>query len=326
LTAYGAYTFGSDALGWHNYFANLMWETSQNEAMGSFSYNYLNAHFFNFSRNLQARQWTGSKNNETTTIYDRETSAQWVSMLPCLRIERRLYLGIGAALQTTERVRIVGLTTKPQEERVAATFLRYDTRNTNWYADGYNRGNLSTLLYESYRPFNSYYDGYVTRFDTRQYLPLGETTLSARWTEARAHGVTEAFQLGGAADIETTQAPMLNQRNLPLRGYLGGEAVLTGQNARIASLEWRAPLSDIDRHAMTPPVGINRLSAAAFFDAGSVWNNGNARSRYYRSAGIELLGESIVYYRVPIPLRLGVARGLDAPGSTRIYLLVGQAF
>jgi outer membrane protein assembly factor BamA len=143
---------------------------------------------------------------------------------------------------------------------------------------------------------------------------------------ARAHGVTEAFQLGGAGDIETTQIPMLNQRNLPLRGYLGGEAVLTGQNARIASLEWRAPLSDIDRHAMVPPVGINRLSAATFFDAGSVWNNGNPRSRYYRSVGIELQGETLLYYRFPLPLRLGVARGLDSPGSTRLYFQVGQVF
>jgi outer membrane translocation and assembly module TamA len=61
-------------------------------------------------------------------------------------------------------------------------------------------------------------------------------------------------------------------------------------------------------------------------DAGSVWDNGSARSRYYRGAGVELLGEIKVYYRIPIPLRLGVARGLDNNGGTRAYLQLGQMF
>jgi hypothetical protein len=326
LTAFGAFTYGSDTLGWHNYTASLLWETSQHEPLGSFSYDYLGEHFFTFSRNLWARQWTGPGNDETTTLYDRTTDAQWASMLPWLRLERRLHAGVGAALQTTERVQVAGLTTQAEDERVAAAFLRYDTRNSNWYADGFNRGNLSTLLYESYRPFHSFYDGHVVRFDTRGYLPLGKTVLSARWTEARAHGITEAFQLGGASENELTQAPMLNQRNLPLRGYQGSEAVLRGQNARTASIEWRTPLADIDRHAMTPPVGINRVSAALFLDAGSTWNNGAERSRYYRGAGVELLSELKVFYHIPIPLRLGVARGMDDPGGTRVYFKLGQVF
>ena len=326
LTAYGAYTWGSDVMGWHNYMANVMWETSQHEAIGSLSYTYLDEHFLSVSRNLLAKQWTGSRNNETITIFDRETSVQWASMYPWLKAERRIHLGIGAAMQTTERVRIAGLTTRPQNERVSATFLRYDTRNTNWYSDGINRGNLSTLLYESYRPFNSYYDGYITRFDTHGYLPLGDTVLSARWTEAHAHGTTEAFQLGGAADISLTQPPMLNQRTLPLRGYQSGEAVLTGLNARILNAEWRVPLADVDRHAMVPPIGINRLSAAIFMDAGSVWNNAGAKSKYYRGAGAELAGELKVYYRVALPVRLGVAMGLDGPGGHKVYFMMGKMF
>jgi outer membrane protein assembly factor BamA len=247
-------------------------------------------------------------------------------MYPWLKFERRIHLGIGAAMQTTERVHIAGLTTKPQNERVAATFLRYDTRNTNWYSEGINRGNLSTLLYESYSPFNSQYDGYITRFDTRGYLPLGDTVLSARWTEARAHGTTEAFQLGGSADINLTQAPMLNQRSLPLRGYQSGEAALTGQNVRIVNAEWRYPLNDIDSHAMVPPIGINRLSAAIFMDAGTVWDNESAKSKYYRSAGAELISELKVYYRVSLPVRLGIALGVDKPGGFSMYFMMGQMF
>jgi hypothetical protein len=327
LSAYGASTYGSDVMGWHNYTADVMWETSQHEAIGSFSYDYLGEHSFSFTRNLQAREWTGSGSNQTTTVFDRTTDAQWVSMLPWLQLERRIYPGIGASLKTTERVQVPGaLATQTQNERVAATFLRYDTRNTNWYADSANRGNLSTLLYESYRPFHSFYNGYVSRFDTLGYLPLGETVFSARWTEARAHGTTEPFQLGGATGYALTQAPMLNQRNLPLRGYEGSEAVLLGQNARTASIEWRMPLADVDRHSMTPPVGLNRLSASVFMDAGGVWDNGNSPSKYYRSVGIELNSEVKLLYMLAIPLRLGIAHGMEDPGKVRAYLQLGQSF
>jgi hypothetical protein len=276
---------------------------------------------------LWAKQWTNLNQKLTTTLYDRETSAQWVSTLPWLRTERRFYIGVGAAMQTTERVQIAGLTTRPQNERVAATFLRYDTRATNWYADDNNRGNLTTLLYESYRPFNTHYDGYLTRLDTREYLPLGKTVLSAKWTEAHAHGSTEPFQLGGSFESGLTQAPMLNQRNLPLRGYVSGTTALSGQNVRTASLEWRTPIADIDRHAMVPPVGINRISATVFLDAGSVWNNAGTRSRYYRGAGVELNSEFKVYYRIPLPFVLGIAKGLDHPGGeTQVYFRLGQVF
>ena len=155
---------------------------------------------------------------------------------------------------------------------------------------------------------------------------MGKSVFHARWTEARAYGITESFQLGGASEYVLTQPPMLNQRNLPLRGYLGDEAALRGQNARNASIEWRTPLVDIDRHAMTPPIGINRLSAAVFLDAGSAWDNGMSRSKYYRSGGIELLSEVKLYYQMPLPLRLGIARGLDDPKVTRAYLQLGQSF
>jgi hypothetical protein len=326
LTAIGASTFGSDALGWHNYTANLMWETSQHEPIGSLAYSYLGEHFFSVSRNLRARQWTGSSGNETTTVFDRTTDAQWASMLPWLRLERQVYAGIGAAVKTTNRVQVPNLTTRTQDARLGATFLRYDTRNSNWYADGYNRGNLSTLLYESYRPFKSFYDGYVTRFDTRQLVPIGDSVLTARWTEARAHGNTEPFQLGGAMEYDLTQAPMLNQRDLPLRGYIGSETALRGQNVRNLGIEWRTPLADIDRATMSPPVGIDRLSGSVFMDAGSVWDNGYARSRYYRGVGVELQGEIRLLYGLPVPLRLGIAHGLDGPRGTHAYLQLGQAF
>jgi outer membrane protein assembly factor BamA len=163
------------------------------------------------------------------------------------------------------------------------------------------------------------------RGDLRAFIGLGRGVLALRWTEARASGRTEPFQLGGASESVSTIGPVLNERELPLRGYRGDEPALLGRHARVASVEWRMPLVDIDRHGMVPPFGINRLSGTAFFDMGGAWD-GDRPDRWRRGAGLELRGELKLLYSLAIDVRVGVARALDEPRGTRGYLGVGQAF
>ena len=77
---------------------------------------------------------------------------------------------------------------------------------------------------------------------------------------------------------------------------------------------------------MVPPFGINRLSATVFADFGGAWDSGNSPLKYSRGIGVELLGEAKLLYALGLQLRLGLARGLDAPRSTRGYLTLGRAF
>lgn len=335
LTSYGASTSGGDALGWHRYAALLEWETSQKEALGSVEYVFVGSHGLALQRTLTARAWTGDKNDERTTVYDRRTKAQWLSLLPWTRLERRIHFGIGAALDRIDRVDVDADTSqRPRDERIAALLADFDTSNGDWTSEGPNRGLHATLLYESYKPFKRDtaagsapdYDGGVVRADLRGYLPLGRSVLALRWTEARASGGTAPFQLGGATDELLQIGYVLNNRELSLRGYRGDELALLGQNARVASAELRVPLADIDRHTMVPPFGINRLSAAVFVDAGGAWNGGNGPDRWRRGVGFELLGEVKLLYALGLQLRAGVARGLDEPSGTRGYLNIGRAF
>ena len=94
----------------------------------------------------------------------------------------------------------------------------------------------------------------------------------------------------------------------------------------MATVEWRTPLVDIDRHAMVPAVGINRLSGTVFMDVGGAWSTGNGPADWRRGVGVELLGEVKLLYALGLQLRLGLARGLDAPKDTRGYLTVGRSF
>jgi len=246
-------------------------------------------------------------------------------VLPWLRVERRLLLGVGAALDKTDRIVVDGATTTPADSKLAAAYLDYDTRNDNWLSEGFNRGYRLRALYETYGPFSSDYDGNLWRFDGEGYLPLGRSVLAARAIEVRAHGFTERFQLGGAITVLPLAVPTLNERDLPLRGYRGSEAELRGRNVRLGTVEFRTPIMDIDRHAMVPPVGINRLSANVFFDIGTAWDTGSP-SRYYRGVGVEAVGEIKLAYLLELQGRVGVAVGLDKPGTTRVYAAFGRQF
>ena len=334
LTSYGADTFGSDALGWHQYAGSLQYETSQHDWQGSLQYLFEDRHLFTFQRTLEARAWVNGNDSNDVTSYDRKNSAQWVSLLPWLRLDRRVTFGVGAAMDTVDRVHPQFTSSlPPKDARIAAALVDYDTSGENWWSEGANRGQRATLLYESYRPFaregRNDYDGHVLRLDWRGYIPLGRSVLALRHTEARAHGSTEPFQLGGAFDAQLQLQPglALNNRDISLRGYRGDEPGLVGANARVSSIEWRTPFADIDRHFMTPAVGLNRLSGAVFFDIGGTWNNvGNRPIHYDRSVGVELLSEIKLLYILGLQLRAGVARGLDGPKNTLGYLAIGHAF
>lgn len=331
LATVGASTFGSDALGWHQYAAALGVEATQGELVGSLQYLFRDQHLFTVQRSLTARAWENGDDTEEATAYDRNTSAQWLSVVPWLRLDRRITFGAGAALDHVQRVhpeRVAG--SVKRSERLAAVLIDYDTSGSGWWAEGPNRGQHATLLYETYRPFardgRGDYDGEVLRLDWRGYVPIGRTVLALRHTEVRASGLTERFQLGGAIDAQLQLGPTLNERDITLRGYSGSERSLHGSDARVTSIEWRTPIADIDQHFMVPAVGINRLSAAAFFDIGGAWDAGNRPLRYRRGVGVELLGELKFLYAMGLQVRLGVAQGLDEPKGTRGYLGIGRAF
>ncbi len=332
LQAFGASTFGADALGWHQYAAAVQWETTQHELLGSVEYLFIGQHHLALQRSLTAKAWVDDGDDgERTTLYERHTKAQWLSAFPLVKRDRALIFGIGAALDRVDSVLVdTATTTRPRDERLAAAVVEFDTSAGNWWSEGNNRGQRSSLLYETYKPFarndGTGYDGDVLRLDLRGFVPLGRSVLALRHTEARARGRTEPFQLGGATDVQLQLGLALNDREIALRGYRGDEAVLRGTDARVTSIEFRTPLADIDRHFMSPPLGINRLSAAAFFDIGGAWTDGNRPLHYQRGVGVELLGEVKLLYALGLHLRVGVARGLDEPKGTRGYLSLGRPF
>jgi len=317
----GVATFGQDALGVHQYTIAPVIELTQGELLGDALYVYDGRHALLVDRRMTVRE---SLNDEvqTYTIFE---GAQWISTWRELALNRRFYWGLGGALERERLHRLDGSTLEEQDERVLGLVAGLDTRRMHWLSEGPSEGLQVRLFAETSRGLHAAYSGDVYRVDSRLHLPLGRTVLALRWNEAWGEEDAEPFQLGGTESDPALLLPVLNQREFALRGYGSGEPSLTGHRARIGSLEWRVPLKDVDRHAMVPPIGLNRLALNVFFEAGDAWPRGGEPD-YHRGFGIEVMSEVRLGYLLGSHFRLGIARGNDEGGKTTAYLRAGRAF
>src|SRR5207302_8579976 len=180
-------------------------------------------------------------------------------------------------------------TSASRDERIVGIVAGVDTRRQQLLSEGPSQGQNLRLFAETSNGLRGAYSGNFYRGDWRAHLPAGKTVMSLRWNQSYSQPQAEPIQLGGVGPLFSEDAfalPVLNQREFPLRGYRSGESVLTGHHARLATVEWRTPLSDVDRHLMVPPAGLNRLSMSVFFDTGAAWESG-APQRYFQSGGLE---------------------------------------
>jgi hypothetical protein len=328
--ALGLATAGQDALGLHQYTLAPMYEITQHQALGSAAYVYDNRHGLLLNRTMTVK--ASKANNQKSTgrdiqAYDIDETAQWVSLWRQLRFNVRYYWGLGGALGRETLHDLAAGTSTPRDERVLGLVSGVDTRREQFLSEGPSQGQQLRLFAETSNGLRGAYSGNFYRGDWRAHLPAGTTVVSLRWNQAYSQPQAEAIQLGGAGASFSENSfalPVLNQREFPLRGYRSGEAVLTGHRASLATLEWRIPISDLDRHFMVPPVGVNRISMSVFTEAGAAWDN--APRHWYKSGGMELLYEARAGYLLGAQLRIGVAKGFEAPGGTEGYVRLGRSF
>ena len=323
--AVGALTLGQDALELHQYVLAPMVELTQGELLGQAQYLYDGRHGLMVNRTLTVRASEPGPSRTDIKAYSIREDAQWVSLWRDLRVNRRLYWGLGAALEREDLHDLALGNARTQDERVVGLLAGIDSRRQQPLSEGPSQGHELRLFYETSRGLGGAYDGNVYRADWRGHVPLGTSVLALRWNEAYGQTTAEPFELGGSKSDEYILLPVLNERDFALRGYTPGTPELTGHRARVATVEWRTPLRDIDRHLVVPPLGLNRISLNLFTDIGAAWEHG-ASPDYHHGIGAELMSEPRFGYVFGLQARLGIARGLDQTGSTKIYLRVGRAF
>ena len=118
----------------------------------------------------------------------------------------------------------------------------------------------------------------------------------------------------------------------PVRGYPNG--FRSGRHAWTLALEYRVPLFLVNRGRGLLPLHLDRVVGAFFFDAGNAWGPDlgsgdrafdNPRRETLASAGVEVSGRLLTFFRIPITLRTGLALPFQADG-VELYLRIGRSF
>lgn len=218
----------------------------------------------------------------------------------------------------------------PRGGRFARVRLGYAYANVRSfpYSVSLERGpSFSIALDGLSRGLGSDYEQAVLSSEGRYYVSMPWRPRALRnhvWASRLALGagfgpdLAERFRLGGVAGsgpISTTTTDFYM-----LRGLAG--AVLSGTALVSLSTEYRAPLFRIDRGFGTAPFVARVVHAAVFADAGRVFEKLDRKSLSTRpwgevamSVGAELRGDILIFYGLPLRLRLGVAWVAKMPDS-----------
>ena len=334
---FGAMTAGWDSLLQHLYAIDVAYDSSNSLWLGNFQYVY--------------DGWYPMIKYETsidhTFSYDRFDNRQRIRraysqilevVFPLLSMDSSWTLNFAAIKDNGKDERVApGLLANPSTiDNVAGIALVYDSTESHIKSISRTSGRDVTLVAEDSDAIGeSDYTGKTYLGDWKEFFRLGgEHVLAFRYAEGKGSGDSRPFRLGGIKDdgnsysliADPISGSPFNRRRFSLRGYKEGLPHLSGQRMRLASLEYRFPITRIERGFMAPPLGIHQLHTTLFYEAGSAWDTGNDPDEYYRSAGIEFNTDATFFYFATLQIAVGYAKGLDLGGEERWYLRLGSAF
>jgi hypothetical protein len=167
--------------------------------------------------------------------------------------------------------------------------------------------------------------------DLRAYIPAAPRhgVLAFRGAAAASWGDDEAVRVFGAAGSGSRPANASFGRDAIglIRGFADDDVV--GRRALVVNADYRSPVTWIERGVGTWPLMLRSIHAAAFVDAGAAWNERLTRQGRRMSAGLEVSGDVVVGYFLPLTLSTGVAWRHDPTHVVRgpaLFARVGRAF
>jgi hypothetical protein len=174
-------------------------------------------------------------------------------------------------------------------------------------------------------------DGIALTADLRHFVPLGppHAVLAVRAAMAGFIGddaAEQTFSVSGNGPQSGGFGFGVDAIGL-LRGF--GEDALIGTRAAVVNVDYRVPLTRIDRGIGTVPGFVRNLHAAVFADVGEAWT-ATARWRdVSASFGAEISADTVVGFVLPLTVTGGVALRRDGPARDRdlvVFGRIGHAF
>ncbi|HEU4642038.1 MAG TPA: hypothetical protein VFS44_06240 [Gemmatimonadaceae bacterium] len=159
--------------------------------------------------------------------------------------------------------------------------------------------------------------------------------IAARVASGTASGADPGeFDVGGSSGTPTSIFPGFTlgaHHTFAVRGFPSGAR--SGSDVLTGSLEWRAPIGQPRRGLGFWPLFLDRTSVSVFGDAGTAWHatDGRGIADWLASVGAELDLDTGLQYDAPYRLRLGVAapvvnNSVLSTSKVSVYFQLGYAF
>ncbi|MGC2165972.1 MAG: BamA/TamA family outer membrane protein [Gallionella sp.] len=322
----GLFTFGADAVQRHSYTLSALYGPAKQRTW--YDLNYL---YEGWYPNLTVRARDIDKSYAdlleqrvgfvAQSSYVERTRLLDVALeFPLLKLDKQQSLTVGYQRNSVSRLTPIppwagydGAV--PAQGNLASGRLSYQFINAKKY--GYSispeDGRLVEVTYERLdKKLGSDFNLKKYSVDWHEYIdmPLQHHVLMLRGYEAKSSGdliAQRAYQLGGVGPADM----LINSEDnkVALRGYLANQ--YRGQNAALATVEYRMPIANLERGAGNSPFYLKRIHGGAFFEAGNAWDSVFRRDDIKRSVGVEASLDMTLGYMLPITMRAGLYKALD---------------
>jgi len=312
----GISTSGSDALNRHNYTITAGWDSKQDWAEGQFTYLYDNRWTLAFMRSHDFHDLNLGGDDDYLVTREDQWSVSRDYLLPAF--EDQLSFHTGLVYDDEKVVRLPGGVTSGYHYRegLAGVAVTFDNRELYSHVPGIGWGTYFDLVYESNDVIDSYYNGdqWQSRWQQTWDLPQ-RNTLTFTALGGWADDGTEPFSLGGDSSEE---AMLFGRDQFSLRGY--DKSVQIGHKYYRGSLNFRWWGATIGRNWGLMPFGLGDFYMDFRVSRGSAWFRDQHRDAL-DSIAVEASVDLVLGYTLPVPLTVGVAKGLDKNvGKTEGYL------
>ena len=331
VSRYGLSTAGNDALGVHNYFAGISYDSDNAVWHLDASYSWSNV--FSIAIQRDNDLFKDGAGNKVRILQSDQLQA--VYAIPNSGIQSSSTLLLAAGLETISDVEQFNGATSLGEfsDNFLALAWLYNDAERYPLSISLNGGRSIQMVIEDGDSLGSDLDGTVFTAAWQEYIGLGgEHVLALRALFGSGQGLTSRFELGGEDTgvsydvfLNRSGTGLFGRRDYPLRGYEEGLPQLRGRNVQLYSAEWRIPGSRTETGIMVPPIGLMQWYTTLFAETGAAYDD--EVDTFYSSVGVEFIADVVAGYFLPVTARIGVANGLDEGiGDTRAYLSFGTSF
>ena len=331
-TLYGGLTFGQDAVQRHRYTASALYGPRNSRHWYGIDYFYdgfyPTIHLHASDTDITYGDFLIDHQGKKDYI-ERDKTFGLAFIVPVIKTARQQQLTIGYRWKELSRLTDLPPWSNytgplPAEGNLSSGRLVYQYNSSRQFAYSISpeQGRTFELGAERFhKSLGSDFEFTKYTADWHEYvvLPFKHHVLLARAFAGTSTGESlpqGAYQLGGDNPGDMTLS--LNERTVTLRGYSAN--ALRGRKAALGSLEYRFPVTNLEKGWNTKPFFYRRFHGAVFFEAGNAWDGTYHEPDLRRSIGAEARLDMTLGYYLPITIRFVVAKGLDTDGQSQAYI------